>query len=200
MKVRQGSRVQCKYSPVARPYKRPREAITIVDSSIVSGLSIVQEPRPLLLWATRWNAQSIKASTLESWLFIPHFSSFLKLYFSLGTGSIFFCFHYDRNQSFNVNPHSFLYIRARSRSPTNMLSKIWASSVLVLALCLQASAHAAVAPLLGVPGDATRSDVQRPDKSNPCGNVNIASDFDNSTALLPDATGSYKFNATCFNG
>lgn len=82
-----------------------------------------------------------------------------------------------------------------------MLSKIWASSVLVLALCLQASAHAAVAPILGLLGDATRSDVQRPVTANPCGaGVNIAADFDNSTAVLPDATGSYNFNATCFNG
>ncbi|KAF8815105.1 hypothetical protein BYT27DRAFT_7080752 [Phlegmacium glaucopus] len=82
-----------------------------------------------------------------------------------------------------------------------MLSKIWASSVLVLALCLQASAHANVAPVLGVQGKPSRGDVKRPNTANPCGaGVNISSEFDSSTAVAADATGSFKVNATSFNG
>lgn len=82
-----------------------------------------------------------------------------------------------------------------------MFAKIWASSLLVLALCLQVTAHAAVSPLLGVTGATTRGDVQRPTGANPCGaGINIASKFDSSTAATADAKGSVQLNATCFNG
>jgi len=82
-----------------------------------------------------------------------------------------------------------------------MLSKFWTSSVLLLGLCLQVSAHATVAPVLGVQGVPTRGDVKRPDTADPCGaGVKISSDFDNSTAVIADATGSFKVNATSFNG
>lgn len=82
-----------------------------------------------------------------------------------------------------------------------MFSKIWTSSVLILAICLQVNAHAAVAPAMGVEGDLIRADVQRPSAAHPCGSgVNIASEFDNSTAVAVDKTGSFKVNATCFNG
>ena len=82
-----------------------------------------------------------------------------------------------------------------------MFAKIWASSLLVLALCLQVTAHASVSPLLGVQGDATRADVKRPTGANPCGaGVNIVSKFDSSTAVTADASGSVQLNATCFNG
>lgn len=82
-----------------------------------------------------------------------------------------------------------------------MISKIWTSSVLLLVLCLQVSAHATIAPVLGVQGSPTRADVKRPDTANPCGaGVNIASELDNATAITPDETGSFKVNATSFNG
>jgi len=82
-----------------------------------------------------------------------------------------------------------------------MVSKIWTSSVLVLAICLQVSAHASVAPVLGAKGAPTRADAQRPKAANPCGaGVNIASGLDSSTAVAVDATGSFKVNATSFNG
>ncbi|KAF8816624.1 hypothetical protein BYT27DRAFT_7181445, partial [Phlegmacium glaucopus] len=46
-----------------------------------------------------------------------------------------------------------------------------------------------------------RGDVKRPNTANPCGaGVNISSEFDSSTAVAADATGSFKVNATSFNG
>lgn len=81
-----------------------------------------------------------------------------------------------------------------------MFAKIWASSLLVLGLCLQVTAHAAVAPALGVQGNPTRGDVQRPSAAKPCGNVDIASKIGSSTPVLADADGSFKVTGTCFNG
>jgi len=82
-----------------------------------------------------------------------------------------------------------------------MLLKIWASSVLVLALCLQVNAHATVAPVMGVQGNPSRGDVKRPGAADPCGTrVNITSEFNSSTAVTADTTGSFKVNATSYNG
>lgn len=83
-----------------------------------------------------------------------------------------------------------------------MLSKIWASCVLVSALCLEVTAHAIVSPALGVKGTPARSDAQQPSKASPCGpDVNdIASAIDSATAVPADATGSFSVNATSFNG
>jgi len=82
-----------------------------------------------------------------------------------------------------------------------MFAKVWASSLLVLALCLQVTAHASVSPIFGVPGAATRSDVRKPTTANPCGaGVNIVSEFKSSTAATADASGSVQLNATCYNG
>jgi len=81
-----------------------------------------------------------------------------------------------------------------------MFAKILASSLLVLALCLQVTAHAGVSPPLGVQGDLTRGEVQRPTAAKPCGKVDIASKFSSSTPVLADASGSFKVDATSFNG
>jgi len=82
-----------------------------------------------------------------------------------------------------------------------MFAKIWASSLLVLALCLQVTAHATVSPPLGVQGAAIRADVRNPTATNPCGaGVNIVSEFKSSTAATADASGSVQLNATCYNG
>lgn len=82
-----------------------------------------------------------------------------------------------------------------------MFAKIWASSLLFLTLCLRVTAHASVSPLLGVSGAATRADVRKPTAANPCGaGVNIVSEFNSSTAVTADASGSVQLNATCFNG
>ncbi|PPQ82392.1 hypothetical protein CVT25_008353 [Psilocybe cyanescens] len=79
-----------------------------------------------------------------------------------------------------------------------MFSRTFAQTVLVLVLALQVHGHAAVAPVLGVTGNPVRGDVKRPNGNNPCGaGVNIASEFDASTAAPADATGS--FNGVVFN-
>jgi len=83
-----------------------------------------------------------------------------------------------------------------------MFPKIWTSSVLVLALCLQVAAHAVVSPPLGVKGTPKRADAQQPSQGSPCGPdvKNITSAIDSSTTVLADATGSFQVNATSFNG
>jgi len=82
-----------------------------------------------------------------------------------------------------------------------MFSKIWSTSALVLALCLQAHAHAAVSPVLGVSGTPIRGDVKRPSAANPCGaGVDIASEIDSSTAVAANAAGVVNAVATNFNG
>lgn len=81
-----------------------------------------------------------------------------------------------------------------------MFSKLLTSSALVLAVSLQAHAHAAVAPALGVSGTPVRADVQRPSTAQPCGTgVNIASDIDSSTAVTAAADGSFDATAIDFN-
>lgn len=82
-----------------------------------------------------------------------------------------------------------------------MVSKIQISGLFLLALCLQVSAHASVVPVLGVSGTPSRADVKRPNSADPCGaGVNIISQLDSSMAVAADATGSFKVNATSFNG
>jgi hypothetical protein len=81
-----------------------------------------------------------------------------------------------------------------------MFAKISASCLLLLALCLQVTAHAGVSPPLGVQGNLTRGEVQRPKGAKPCGNVDVASKIDSSTPVLADASGSFKVSATSFNG
>jgi hypothetical protein len=71
----------------------------------------------------------------------------------------------------------------------------------VLALfAVQASAHAAINPALGVQGTAARNDVQRPGGNNACGNVNIANAIDSSTAVTADASGAFNVDIENFNG
>ena len=81
-----------------------------------------------------------------------------------------------------------------------MFVKIWASSLLVSALCLQVTAHAAVSPALGVQGTPKRSDVQRPSKQQPCGKIDIANTFESSQAIPVDANGNFEVTAQNFNG
>ncbi|KAJ7088895.1 hypothetical protein B0H15DRAFT_885710 [Mycena belliarum] len=81
-----------------------------------------------------------------------------------------------------------------------MFSSIFTSAALVLALALQANAHAMPSPALGVSGLPARSDVQRPSNNSPCGNVNIASSLDKSTAVPAEADGSVMLNITNYNG
>ncbi|KAJ7113945.1 hypothetical protein C8R44DRAFT_584819, partial [Mycena epipterygia] len=80
-----------------------------------------------------------------------------------------------------------------------MFSSIFTSAALVLALALQANAHAMPSPALGVSGLPARSDVQRPSTSAPCGSVNIASSIDKSTAVPAEADGTVMLNITNYN-
>lgn len=82
-----------------------------------------------------------------------------------------------------------------------MFSKIWASSLLVSALCLQVTAHAAFSPALGVAGTPQRGDVKRPSDQNPCGDdVDIANKFDSSKTVTADANGNFQVTVGNFNG
>lgn len=64
----------------------------------------------------------------------------------------------------------------------------------------QVHAHAGVSPALGVSGDLTRSDVQRPSSSSPCGNIDISKNLDSSTAVKAETNGSFQATVTNFNG
>jgi len=81
-----------------------------------------------------------------------------------------------------------------------MFFKIWTFAILIVALALQAQAHAAVSPVLGVAGAVKRSDVKRPSVANPCGaSVNIAGTIDKSTVVQAAADGSFTATAVDFN-
>jgi len=82
-----------------------------------------------------------------------------------------------------------------------MFAKIFASSLLVSALCLQVTAHALVSPGLGFPANPTRANVQRPSSKNPCGKVgDIATLITTSTPVSADANGEFQADVTSFNG
>jgi len=79
-----------------------------------------------------------------------------------------------------------------------MLSKSFLVSAVVFALGLQVNAHAAISPALGVTGNVTRSDVQRPSTAKPCGNTALTA-IDTSTPVNAAADGSITMNITNFN-
>ncbi|THH12178.1 hypothetical protein EW146_g7803 [Bondarzewia mesenterica] len=81
-----------------------------------------------------------------------------------------------------------------------MFSKSFFASLLILALSSQVHAHALISPPLGVSGTPNESDVQFPSSSGPCGNVDIASNIDSSTAVPAAADGSFAVTVTNFNG
>ncbi|KAJ7328845.1 hypothetical protein DFH08DRAFT_883359 [Mycena albidolilacea] len=68
-----------------------------------------------------------------------------------------------------------------------------------LALAAQIFAHAIPNPALGVKGTPQRSDVQRPSTAKPCGNVDITSKLDTSTAIAAAADGSVTLKVQNFN-
>jgi len=73
-------------------------------------------------------------------------------------------------------------------------------AVVVALSAVEVAAHAAIAPALGVAKDPVRNDAQRPSKQSPCGNIDIASNIDSSTAVTADASGVFKTSITNFNG
>ncbi|KAI0819577.1 hypothetical protein BC628DRAFT_1332449 [Trametes gibbosa] len=76
---------------------------------------------------------------------------------------------------------------------------ILATTVLCLGLSLQVSAHAAIAPALGIQGNPVRDDAQRPQKGKECGNVDIAKNFDSSKAITAATNGTFAATITNFN-
>lgn len=81
-----------------------------------------------------------------------------------------------------------------------MFSKVFTSAALVLTLVLQVSAHAGVAPALGVAGGKpVRADVQRPSTAEPCGTINIANTINTATTVAANAAGVFTVTGTNFN-
>ncbi|KAJ3758281.1 hypothetical protein FB446DRAFT_651913 [Lentinula raphanica] len=80
-----------------------------------------------------------------------------------------------------------------------MFSKVFVSLSVLLAISAQVSAHAAIAPALGVAGTPVRADVQKPSKASPCGKVDVASNLDTSTPVQAAADGTFTATATDFN-
>lgn len=76
---------------------------------------------------------------------------------------------------------------------------ILAVAAVLLGAALQAHAHAAIAPELGVSGTPQRSDVQRPSTAKPCGNTNIAQTIDTSGTIALKSDGTFTATITNFN-
>ena len=82
-----------------------------------------------------------------------------------------------------------------------MLNKnVVAAIALLLSVSLQAHAHAAISPALGVKGSPKRSDVQRPTDAKQCGNVNIAQNLDSSKAIQLKPDNTFSTTIQNFNG
>ncbi len=80
-----------------------------------------------------------------------------------------------------------------------MVSKFFIAYAFLLCFTTSVNAHGAPGNLLGVKGQPTRNDVQRPSQSNPCGNVNIAQNLDTSTPILASADGTFTDEFINFN-
>ncbi|KAI1784551.1 hypothetical protein LXA43DRAFT_1101278 [Ganoderma leucocontextum] len=74
-----------------------------------------------------------------------------------------------------------------------------AAAVVLLSASLGVSAHAAIAPVLGVVGTPVRNDVQRPSTAKPCGNTNIMQTFDTSGVITMRADNTFDATITNFN-
>jgi len=82
-----------------------------------------------------------------------------------------------------------------------MFARIWTAIALVLALCMQVDAHAAISPVLGVNGTPVRGNVKRPNNANVCGaGVNIASAINTSQSVTANAAGQFNAEVINFNG
>ncbi|KAG7095297.1 hypothetical protein E1B28_006064 [Marasmius oreades] len=69
----------------------------------------------------------------------------------------------------------------------------------VIAISATVHAHAGVTPALGVQGQLTRADVQRPSAQKPCGNANI-NGLASSTPVQAAVDGTFSATAINFNG
>ena len=80
-----------------------------------------------------------------------------------------------------------------------MLSNSFIAFIFLVASISSVNAHAGLNPAIGIKGDIVRNDVQRPSPNSPCGNVNIAQNLDNSTAVPADADGNFSPTIVDFN-
>jgi len=82
-----------------------------------------------------------------------------------------------------------------------MFGKVWTAAALILSLCMQVSAHAAISPALGVNGTPVRGNVKRPNNANVCGaGVNVASAINTSQAVTANSAGAFNAAVINFNG
>jgi len=80
-----------------------------------------------------------------------------------------------------------------------MFFRTFIVSAVILVMGLQASGHAIVTPALGVKGNGTRNDVQRPSTAKPCGKASLTA-IDTSTPAIAAADGTAQMTITDFNG
>lgn len=80
-----------------------------------------------------------------------------------------------------------------------MLLDVFLSTLVVAFGAVQVTAHAAIAPALGVAGTPARSNVQRPSANKPCGSQALSA-IDTSKAVVADASGNFQVSITNFNG
>lgn len=72
-----------------------------------------------------------------------------------------------------------------------LFGAVWAMSV------AQVAGHAAINPMLGVQGTASRNDVKRPSGNDPCGGN---ASLDGANAVTADASGAFTVSIENFNG
>jgi len=80
-----------------------------------------------------------------------------------------------------------------------MFSRTFIVSAIILAMGLQASGHAIVTPALGVKGNGSRNNVERPSTGKPCGKASLTA-IDTSTPAIAAADGTVQMTITNFNG
>ncbi|KAL0953939.1 hypothetical protein HGRIS_005102 [Hohenbuehelia grisea] len=73
------------------------------------------------------------------------------------------------------------------------------SGAVALSLAAQAYGHAAVLPPLGVAGEMTRDQVQRPTDDQPCGGINVNANLATSQRLQADDQGKFSAEVTNFD-
>jgi len=80
-----------------------------------------------------------------------------------------------------------------------MFSKVFATVSVMLAVSSQVHGHGGVQPFFGVTGTLAKSDISKLVASSPCGNVDIASSLDTSTAVPAAADGTFDVTGVTFD-
>lgn len=116
----------------------------------------------------------------------------------------------ESDQSFNLHSlltATFFVLRIRGllgstlvlKPVVIMLLNSFLSALVVAYSAVQVTAHAAIAPALGVPGTPARNNVERPSANKPCGSQALSA-IDTSKAVVADASGAFQVSITNFNG